>query len=452
MRTRYPAERRTFTEPPSKRYDSQAERAGLTLVDWETRIANLERKQDRTGFAAVPIDEAYMISGAGLQYWYRLGEAGPWPVDAQVTADFAVDSSGNGRHLDAVNQNTGGSAILITDDEDPRLPTCSVEGALAGGSANDGGLQFNWNRTVGGFSISDALWLQSPAGAESGYVLDAFDMTDVGDAFTFACWLAFMSPGGPGEDTWVGSGTSGSPPLISNLWRSFGVSSYGAHLGFTSTNGHLWYATGSWGPSFSWESDFGFFPGQWYHFATSLEKTGTDEWHRRLWINTNLLVNEIGTQVETGSYPTTGTYLKIGGGLNPYNNDLSRGKVDEVARWTTALSQEQINNLWNGRVIDSGDTWESGGTQGLPGPQGETGATGATGPTGPTGATGATGATGPTGPTGATGATGATGPAGPGVPVGGTTGQVLTKDTGTDYDTSWQDASGGPGGTIEVQY
>lgn len=35
------------------------------------------------------------------------------------------------------------------------------------------------------------------------------------------------------------------------------------------------------------------------------------------------------------------------------------------------------------------------------------------------------------------------GPAGPGVPVGGTVGQVLTKDSGTDYDTSWQTPAGG---------
>lgn len=34
------------------------------------------------------------------------------------------------------------------------------------------------------------------------------------------------------------------------------------------------------------------------------------------------------------------------------------------------------------------------------------------------------------------------GPAGQGVPAGGTAGQVLTKDSGTDYDTSWQDPSG----------
>lgn len=34
------------------------------------------------------------------------------------------------------------------------------------------------------------------------------------------------------------------------------------------------------------------------------------------------------------------------------------------------------------------------------------------------------------------------GPAGPGVPVGGTVGQVLTKDSSTDFDSSWQDAGG----------
>jgi hypothetical protein len=38
------------------------------------------------------------------------------------------------------------------------------------------------------------------------------------------------------------------------------------------------------------------------------------------------------------------------------------------------------------------------------------------------------------------------GPAGPGVPAGGTAGQVVTKDSGTDYDTSWQDPTGGGGG------
>src|SRR4051794_20876990 len=46
---------------------------------------------------------------------------------------------------------------------------------------------------------------------------------------------------------------------------------------------------------------------------------------------------------------------------------------------------------------------------------------------------------GPAGPTGATGPTGA------GVPVGGTTGQVLAKKSATDLDTQWVAQSGGSG-------
>jgi hypothetical protein len=53
---------------------------------------------------------------------------------------------------------------------------------------------------------------------------------------------------------------------------------------------------------------------------------------------------------------------------------------------------------------------------------------------------------GPKGDPGAAGSTGPAGPAGVGVPVGGTTGQVLTKASGADYDTNWQTVSGGGGG------
>ena len=65
---------------------------------------------------------------------------------------------------------------------------------------------------------------------------------------------------------------------------------------------------------------------------------------------------------------------------------------------------------------------------------------------GPTGATGPQGPTGATGPQGPTGATGPQGPQGEGVPAGGTTGQVLKKKSGTDYDTEWANESGGGGG------
>lgn len=95
------------------------------------------------------------------------------------------------------------------------------------------------------------------------------------------------------------------------------------------------------------------------------------------------------------------------------------------------------------------------GEAGPQGPKGDTGETGATGPQGPQGETGPQGATGPqgpqglqgeTGPQGIQGETGATGPQGApgvGVPTGGTTGQVLKKNSNADYDTEWADEEGG---------
>ena len=97
-----------------------------------------------------------------------------------------------------------------------------------------------------------------------------------------------------------------------------------------------------------------------------------------------------------------------------------------------------------GSTGPTGDTGPIGPTGDL-GPTGATGATGAVGDTGPTGPQGPqgdlgpTGATGPTGPTGPIGPTGDTGPTGAGVPTGGLEGQILAKNTNTDYDTIWID-------------
>jgi len=79
-------------------------------------------------------------------------------------------------------------------------------------------------------------------------------------------------------------------------------------------------------------------------------------------------------------------------------------------------------------------------------------APGATGPEGPQGPKGDTGDTGPQGSAGAAGEAGAPGEAGPqgpageGVPTGGTTGQVLAKASGDNYDTEWVTPSSGGGG------
>lgn len=71
----------------------------------------------------------------------------------------------------------------------------------------------------------------------------------------------------------------------------------------------------------------------------------------------------------------------------------------------------------------------------------EIGAEEFTGPTGPAGPAG------PSGPSGVSNVVGPTGPTGPStLPVGGSTGQVLAKASGSNYDVAWTTVSGGSGG------
>ncbi len=80
-----------------------------------------------------------------------------------------------------------------------------------------------------------------------------------------------------------------------------------------------------------------------------------------------------------------------------------------------------------------------------PGPAGPQGIQG---PAGPAGANGLDGATGPMGPQGPAGTPGANGQ---GVPTGGTTGQVLAKVNGTDYNTQWVTPNaGGSGASVQL--
>lgn len=99
--------------------------------------------------------------------------------------------------------------------------------------------------------------------------------------------------------------------------------------------------------------------------------------------------------------------------------------------------------------LNQGGTVGPQGPAGPTGPQGPQGVQGDPGPEGPQGPTGATGPTGPAGPDGPTGPTGPQGPAGQGVPVGGTTNQVLAKASNTNYDTAWVTPSGGGGLTTD---
>jgi hypothetical protein len=111
--------------------------------------------------------------------------------------------------------------------------------------------------------------------------------------------------------------------------------------------------------------------------------TATSEWK-------TLVVGAKGEQGDVGPANT----LEVG-----TVTDSAPGSTPEVT--ITGTAPDQTINF----VLPTGDT----------GPQGDPGATGEAGPAGDTG------------------------PAGPGVASGGTVGQILTKDSSDDYDTSWQD-------------
>lgn len=109
------------------------------------------------------------------------------------------------------------------------------------------------------------------------------------------------------------------------------------------------------------------------------------------------------------------------------------------------------NGAWGAGVSIVGPTGSQG-PQGIQGPAGANGLDGPQGPQGPQGIQGlpgADGASGAQGPQGIQGIQGPQGPAGQGVPVGGTTGQVLTKTSAADYATAWQTPSGGGGANIK---
>jgi hypothetical protein len=168
------------------------------------------------------------------------------------------------------------------------------------------------------------------------------------------------------------------------------------------------------------------------------------------------------------------------GGNDPFLGSNTRNLIQHVLSpkivsdgsngYVVKLDMINIDNIYaSGNIYGSGGTIGGGGGATGPtgpagGPRGATGFTGVTGPkgvtgptgqgitgnTGPIGPTGVTGYLGPTGP-GLTGSTGPTGPTGPkgdtgvGVPYGGTSGQVLTKNSATPYDTIWATPSAGGG-------
>lgn len=155
----------------------------------------------------------------------------------------------------------------------------------------------------------------------------------------------------------------------------------------------------------------------------------------------NELVNSAGTPGEDGATFTPS--VDDSGNLS-WTNDKGLPNPDPV-------------NI-KGPKGDTGDT----GPQGNPGEQGEVGPQGVPGQDGTDGVTPTIGENGnwylgetdtgkpSRGEKGEQGAQGLPGPTGPGVPTGGTTGQVLSKNSDSDYDTAWVDAGSGGSGIIEL--
>jgi hypothetical protein len=133
-----------------------------------------------------------------------------------------------------------------------------------------------------------------------------------------------------------------------------------------------------------------------------------------------------GEKGDTGDAGLNGKTV-LSGTSNPSNTSTGANGDFYINTNTLTLFGPKTASVWGVGVSLVGEQGEKG-DDGDPGPAG---------PAGTAGATGATGATGAAGPTGATGAAGTQGPPGAGVPTGGTTGQVLAKNTNTDNDTHW---------------
>lgn len=202
--------------------------------------------------------------------------------------------------------------------------------------------------------------------------------------------------------------------------------------------------------------------------------------------------NSVGVENDLYINTTTSDLYKRSGGTYSVIGSL---KGTAGSTWRTlvgvpsnavGIDGDYVLNSLNGDVyLKASGTYSV--VDNLTGPTGATGAAGATGSTGAAGTPGATirsgsgvpsnglgidgdyylrtsnsdfyfkssgtysvvdNFTGATGATGSTGATGAAGANGQGVPVGGTTGQVLTKIDGSDYNTQWSTSSGGGGGAV----
>jgi Collagen triple helix repeat (20 copies) len=152
-----------------------------------------------------------------------------------------------------------------------------------------------------------------------------------------------------------------------------------------------------------------------------------------------------GPQGPQGIQGPTGPQGEAGSGITMQGSVATSGDLPPTGNAQgDAYIVQADDSLW----IWDGTAWVSGGS--IQGPPGAQGPQGVQGPQGAAGTPGAEGPQGVQGPQGVKGDTGAQGPTGPGVASGGTAGQVLQKNSTTNYDTVWATLATG-GGALGTQ-
>jgi hypothetical protein len=228
-----------------------------------------------------------------------------------------------------------------------------VAGALEGGNANDGGIEFKWYESTSQYY---SCFLQGSDPMEPSL---RSGVAAVGTAGTFAAWVAFMPPPS-------GTPSTGIYSLISTWSRSFGIGNYGAKLGFDLATSRLNYHVGSLNTYAEFDySTVTASPGKWHHFVTQVVKLSSTSYRRRIYYDSLLVYELVGDLAAIGNGYSSGglssATLSLGGGNS---NDIwsvhGGGKIDEVAYWTSELTSAQVVDLWNARVLHSGETWSAG--------------------------------------------------------------------------------------------
>lgn len=308
----------------------------LSVVDEGAGVILVNAAGGSDGFhhSSQAIHTVY-FNAATLIAWWRLGETGAFPT-AVNTPNFLHDESPNARHMSAVNSDNSRSGTPLTAG----LPAHVSPGALAPGNADDGG----WQSALafGGSSCYVQLGFQSSVAMEPTLA--------IGSGWSFACWLR-PTKTGPG----------GLYPVATSHQRSFGIGNGGSYLAMDSITGKLAYNTGQYNNTteFNWASTFGLDPAYWHHFVVTIVRLANDSYRRRIYINTNIQYDQTGPQsviANAAGVGSAGMSLFFGN-----SNDIwtygGPAMLDEVAMWSAELTQQDVDSLWNARVLDDGDTW-----------------------------------------------------------------------------------------------